>query len=213
MKYTHFKHKYQHLPVIRSKDIHEISENRQIVLNQLYRWQAQGLIVKLKRGIYLLNANDREIEPSRLFMANQLHAPSYVSLEYALNFYGLIPEKVADVTSVTTKKTTRLSTPEGTFIYQHVKPEAFRGFKTFKDEAGLTFFMALPEKAVTDFIYLNLEKFKVDDLKIFEQSYRFQNLEDLNKKLIMEFTALYRSLKLIRVLKLFCAFIDLETGT
>ena len=91
-------------------------------------------------------------------------------MEYALNFYGLIPEKVADLTSVTTKKTTRFSAQEGTFIYQHIKPGAFRGFKTFKDEANLTFFMALPEKAVVDFIYLNLEKFKVADSKIFERS-------------------------------------------
>ncbi len=211
MKYTQFKHKYQHLPIIWSKNIEGGSQNRQIILNQLYRWQEQGLIVKLKRGIYLLNENDRKIDPSRSFIANQLYMPSYVSLEYALNFYGLIPEKVADLTSVTTKKTTRFSAQEGTFIYQHIKPGAFRGFKTFKDEANLTFFMALPEKAVVDFIYLNLEKFKVADSKIFERSYRFQNLEDLDKKLIMELTALYGSPKLIRILELFCAFVDRET--
>ena len=219
MNYTQFKHKYQHLPIIWSKDIIDLlpakqnvkSPDRQIILNQLYRWQEQGLIVKLKRGIYLLNENDRKIQPSRSFIANQLYMPSYVSLEYALNFYGLIPEKVADVTSVTTKKTTRFSAQKGTFIYQHVKPGAFRGFKTFKDEAGLTFFMALPEKAIVDFIYLNLEKFKAADPEIFEQSYRFQNLEDLDKKLIMEFTALYDSPKLIRVLQSFCAFMDRET--
>jgi hypothetical protein len=211
MNYTQFKHKYQHSPLIWSKDIEGDSPNRQIILNQLYRWQEQGLIVKLKKGIYLLNENDRKIDPSRSFIANQLYMPSYVSLEYALNFYGLIPEKVADLTSVTTKKTTRFSAQEGTFIYQHIKPGAFRGFKTFKDEANLTFFMALPEKAVVDFIYLNLEKFKVADSKIFERSYRFQNLEDLDKKLIMELTALYGSPKLIRILELFCAFVDRET--
>lgn len=211
MNYTQFKHKYQHLPVIWSKDVEGDPKNRQIILNQLYRWQGQGLITKLKRGIYLLNENDRKIEPSRSFIANQLYMPSYVSLEYALNFYGLIPEKVADVTSVATKKTARFGAREGTFIYQHVKPGAFRGFKTFKDEAGLTFFMALPEKAVVDFIYLNLEKFGIDDPGIFEQSYRFQNLEDLNKKLMMEFAALYGSPKLMRVLELFCSFIDRET--
>lgn len=211
MTYTQFKHKYQLLPLVWSKDIEGEVQNRQIILNQLYRWQVQGLIVKLKKGVYLLNENDRKIDPSRSFIANQLHTPSYVSLEYALNFYGLIPEKVADVTSVTTKKTMRFNTPKGAFIYQHVKPDVFRGFKTFKDEAGLVFFMALPEKAVADFIYLNLEKFKTADPEIFERSYRFQNLEDLNKKLMMEFAALYGSPKLIRVLELFCAFVNRET--
>ncbi len=210
MRYSDFKHHYQHLPAILSKDIQEIRENRQIMRNQLSRWQAQGLIVKLKRGMYLLNKDDRRVEPGRPFIANQLHAPSYVSLEYALNFYGLIPERVADVTSITTKKTMRFSTPEGTFIYQHIKPAAFRGFKTFKDGAGLTCFMALPEKAVVDFIYLNLEKFKTGDRMIFEQSYRFQNLEDLDKKLVMELTALYGSPKLIRVLESLCSFIGKE---
>jgi hypothetical protein len=210
MKYPDFKHQYQHLPIILSKDIQEIHGNRQIMRNQLSRWQRQGLIVKLKRGMYMLNKDDRRVEPWRPFIANQLHAPSYVSLEYALNFYGLIPERVADVTSITTKKTMRFSTPKGTFIYQHIKPAAFRGFKTFKDEAGLTCFMALPEKAVVDFIYLNLEKFKAGDEMVFEQSYRFQNLEDLDKKLVMELAALYGSPKLIRVLSSFCSFIDGE---
>ncbi len=209
MKYSSFTHQYQRLPVILSKDIQEIRENRQIMRNQLSRWQAQGLIVKLKRGMYMLNKDDRRVEPGRPFIANQLHAPSYVSLEYALNFYGLIPERVADVTSITTKKTMRFSTPEGMFIYQHIKPAAFRGFKAFK-EAGLSFFMALPEKAVVDFIYLNLEKFKAGDRMVFEQSYRFQNLEDLDKKLIMELTALYDSTKLNRVLRSFCSLIDKE---
>lgn len=210
MKYPDFKHHYQHLPVILSKDIQEIRGNRQILRNQLSRWQTQGLIVKLKRGMYMLNKDDRRVEPGRSFIANQLHAPSYVSLEYALNFYGLIPERVADVTSITTKKTMRFSTLEGTFIYQHIKPAAFRGFKTLKDEAGLTCFMALPEKAVVDFIYLNLEKFKAGDRTVFEQSYRFQNLEDLDQKLVMELTALYGSPKLVRVLELLCSSIDKE---
>jgi hypothetical protein len=210
MTYAQFKNTYQHLPVIWSKDIEGGFPNRQLILNQLCRWQEQGLIRKLKKGVYLLNENDRRVDPSRSFIANQLCMPSYVSLEYALSFYGLIPEKVADVTSVTTKKTTRFSTREGTFIYQHVKPAAFRGFKTFKDEAGLTFFMALPEKAVVDFVYLNLEKFKAAAPEIFERSYRFQNLEDLSKKLIVEFTALYDSPKLIRVLQSFCALMDRE---
>lgn len=210
MRYSDFKHHYQHLPAILSKDIQGIRENRQIMRNQLSRWQAQGLIVKLKRGMYMLNKDDRRVEPGRPFIANQLHAPSYVSLEYALNCYGLIPERVADVTSITTKKTTRFSTPEGTFIYQHIKPAAFRGFKTFKDEKGLPCFMALPEKAVVDFIYLNLEKFRPGDKTVFEQSYRFQNLEDLDKKLLMELASLYGSPKLVRVLELFCSFIDKE---
>lgn len=210
MKYSDFKRQYQHLPVILSKDIQEIRGNRQIMRNQLSRWQTQGLIVKLKRGMYMLNKNDRRVEPGRPFIANQLHAPSYVSLEYALNFYGLIPERVADVTSVTTQKTMRFSTAEGTFIYQHIKPAAFRGFKTLKDETGLTYFMAFPEKAVVDFIYLNLEKFKSGDRTVFDQSYRFQNLEDLNKEFLMEWTQLYGSPKLIRVLKAFCSLIEKE---
>lgn len=65
---------------------------------QLSNWEKKGLIIRLKRGLYVLNENNRKIEPSRIFLANSLYSHSYVSTAYALGYYDLIPEKVEDGT-------------------------------------------------------------------------------------------------------------------
>lgn len=207
MNYNEFKNRVQERPLIFSRDLMLLQSNKQIIRNQLARWQNKKLLVKLKRGVFLLNPNDRKINPSRTYISNQLYSPSYVSLEYALNYYGLIPERVSDLTGITTKKTLRLKNEVGTFIYQHIKPRAFRGFKALKDEAGLIFFIAEPEKAVVDFFYLNLEKFREDDEKVFEQSYRFQNVEMLKSTKVMKFAELFDNGKLLRISQSFCKFI------
>lgn len=210
MNYIEFKKMVLHLPVIRGSDFTGI--DKQVLYNQLRRWQDKGLIIRLKRGLYLLNEDDRRINPNRSFIASQIYMPSYVSLEYALNFYGLIPERVDKVTSVTTKKTARFNPPFGTFIYQHIKPEAFRGFKSVIDENGLTYFIAEPEKAIVDFLYLNLNKFKKakKGTDIFRVSFRFQNTETLKQKRLMDLSRLFVNRDLMGVTRLFCEFVKEE---
>lgn len=88
-----------------------------------------------------------------MFIAKEIYSPSYVSLEYALSIYGLIPERVVDVTSVTTKKPIEFKNKLGVFIYQHIKENCFTGFIEKEDENGLVYFIATPEKAVADFLY------------------------------------------------------------
>lgn len=212
MNYTEFKNSMQQRPLILSQDLMLAQTNKQNMRNQLKRWQSKKLLVRLKRGVYLLNPSDRKINPSRTYIANQLYHPSYISLEYALKFYDLIPERVSDLTSITTRKTLRLKNEAGTFIYQHIKPQAFRGFKALNDEAGLIFFIAEPEKAVVDFFYLNLEKFEEADEKVFEESYRLQNVEMLKQKKVMKFANLFGSGKLMRLSQSFCKFIKKESG-
>ena len=210
MRYADFRKMVLRLPIFSSKDILFFEKRRQRIRNQLNRWQRRGLIIKLKRGVYLLNENDRKVNPSRQYIANQLYAPSYVSLEYALNLYGLIPERVMEVTSVTTRKTMRFKNALGVFAYQRVKPEAFSGFRAAKDEAGLSFFIALPEKAVVDFLYLNMRKIKSADKDVFGISYRFQNTESLSETRIMKMAVLFGNRGLTRTAELFCKFIKDE---
>ena len=143
MNYNEFKNRAQQWPLIFSRDLILRQRNKQVIRNQLKRWENKKLLVKLKRGVFLLNQHDRRINPSRAYIANYLYSPSYVSLEYALNYYGLIPEEVKDLTSVTTKKTASVKNELARFIYQHIGPKAFRGFKSLRDKAGLTFFMAV----------------------------------------------------------------------
>ena len=207
MNYTEFKVKFQPMPLIFSKDVEKLHKRRQAMRNQLSRWQAKGLLVKLKRGVYLLNKNDQKVYPSLSFIANQLYQPSYISMEYALRHYGFIPEKVTDVTSITTRKTVRFKNKAGNFIYQHIKPEVFRGFKAVKGEAGLSVLIAEPEKAVVDFLYLNLDKFHKDAKRIFEHSYRFQHMDELKKNRLMALAGYFDNRRLSRVVKELCDFI------
>lgn len=207
MDYTEFKNKHSKLPVITSRDAVHLEKGGQAMRNQLSRWRRRGLILEIKRGVYVLNKDDRKVEPSRIFLANRLYGPSYVSLEYALSFYGLIPERAADVTSVTTKKTSRFKNSFGAFVYRHIKPRAFRGFKSAKDEAGLPVFIAEPEKAAVDFIYLNLSKFTKPEKERFAQSFRFQNTEKLSVKKVMFYAGLFKNHRLFIAAKGFCAFI------
>lgn len=209
MDYNEFKNNVQKLPIIFSHDVIMLNkQNKQAVRNQLNRWHTKGLLIKLRKGIFLLNSTDRKINPSRAYIANQLYTPSYASLEYALNYYGLIPEAVNDLTGITTKKTMRIDNELGTFFYQHVKPETFRGFKVLNDEAGLAFFIAEPEKAVVDFCYLNMDKFKEPYGKVFEEAYRLQNIEILNPKKLMKFAKLFKNNKLLDMSKVLCGLIN-----
>jgi len=203
MKFHDFKAAIQDLPVFTGKDAARLGE-RQTMYNQLNNWRRKGLVIQLRRGLYVLGKADRKVEPSNLFLSGQLYAPSYVSLEYALGLHGLIPEMVAQVTAATTKNVARFKTDQGNFEYQHIKREAFRGFKATKDQAGLTYFLAEPEKAVADFIYLNLPRFKRGDRDIFIQSYRFQNLESLNLTKLMSYAVLFTSTKLTDIATEFC---------
>ena len=100
----------------------------------------------------------------------------------------------------------------GTFIYQHIRPQAFRGVKAVKDECGLTFFIAEPEKAVVDFLYLNLKKIPAGSKDIFKESFRFQNLDSLKTRRIIQLAELFNNYKLMKVVMNFCEFAKKEGG-
>lgn len=189
------------MPLIHSEYVvRRANEPAQVVRNQLNRWANKGLLVRLRRGVYTLNDNDRKADVSRMYIANQIYVPSYVSMESALSFYGFIPEKVESVTSVSTLKTMRFSNLLGQFVYQHVLPRAFRGFKNAGSAPG-QFLIAEPEKAVADFLYLNLRQFGRHPERTLVQSYRFQNLEELNRDRFLEYGELFQSKKLKRVMR------------
>ena len=207
MNYAEFKFKLQKMPLIVNQDLLGMAKDKQVMRNQLNRWHKKGLIIQLKRGMYQLNETDRKINPSLAFIANQLYGPSYISLEYALQMYDLIPEAVWTVTSVTTKKTMKIKNERGNFNYRHIKPQAFRGFKGVKDSAGFTYFIAEPAKAVVDFLYLRLDEILDSDKEVFEDSFRFQNLESVKAVRLRKLAALFDSKKLKKVVENFCDFL------
>lgn len=203
MKYQDFKQKIKSLPLFSTSMLSSLVKNHDVLKVQLSMWKKKGLISALRKGLYVLGHEERKFEPSPFYLANQIFIPSYVSLESALAYYDLIPEFVAATTSITVRKTCKFKNEFGLFTYQHVFPEGYTGFEIIHESHNIKVLMALPEKAVVDFLYLNLSKFSISDDLTFTQSYRFQNCEKLNKRKIRNYAKLFRSKKLISVSELF----------
>ena len=201
MKYIEFKKLVRDIPVFSTPQLSLLTKEKQVFRNQISRWKRQGLIIPLKKGLYVLNELDRKINLSREFIANQLVFPSYLSLEYALFFYGFIPERVFQVTSVTSKKTTEFVNSWGTFIYRNLKSELFFGYTNLQDENGLQMLMAEKEKAFLDLLYLNLSQIESNNLDFLEESYRFENLDELNKSVLLNYAERFHSKKLSRLIQ------------
>jgi predicted transcriptional regulator of viral defense system len=93
------------------------------------------------------------------YVAGRIYSPSYISLHTALSIYGMIPEAVTQITSVTTLKTASFENALGQYSYKTVKPQMFWGYKPMEmrsadGQVGQTWFLAHPEKALLDLLYL-----------------------------------------------------------
>ena len=82
-------------------------ESRATIQRQLYRWIEAGKLTHLRRGMYALPARYSRIPVNPAELANHLYRPSYLSREWALSYYGLIPEMTVTYTSVTTRMPTQ----------------------------------------------------------------------------------------------------------
>ena len=200
MRFEDFRKKYHGWPVIPSAlVVREDQAEYQVNRNQLSRWAKKGSLVTLKKGLYAFPLEENEAAPETLYIANRLYEPSYISLEYALSLYELIPEYVPVVTSVTTRKTMSFKNAFGHFSYQRVVPRAFRGFRQEKQSHERQVFVAEPEKAVLDFLYLNASRFLEDFEGALTGSFRFQNLGTLDPSRIAELSLCYENRNLSRM--------------
>lgn len=119
----------------------------------LVRWCKKGLLISLRQGWYAF-PEALQIPDMDRRIANVIYGPSYISLHYTLSFYEMIPEAVMNITSITTQKTYEFRNDFGTFVYKSVKPKFFYGYKPMVDREGKGFFMATPEKALLDLLYI-----------------------------------------------------------
>jgi predicted transcriptional regulator of viral defense system len=124
------------------------------VRRQLSRLVASGRLIQLRRGLYALAPPYRKVRPHPFLIANRMVRASYVSRQSALEYYGMIPEHVPVVTSVTTSRPWRRETPMGTFEYRHIKLDFFHGYRTVELREGQAALVATPEKALLDLLYL-----------------------------------------------------------
>lgn len=128
-----------------------INENKVTLGKQLSRLTISGKILRIKRGLYIFP--DRDIDD--LELAHLVYQPSYVSLETALNIYGIIPDIPAQITSITTITPNTYHTSRGSFSYSSIKKDLYFGFNTIENHTNhCVYQLAEPEKAVLDWIYI-----------------------------------------------------------
>lgn len=126
---------------------------------KLRELQNKGYLIRLKKGFYVLSPEFIGRHYSLPIVANLLYGPSYLSLEYALSYYGLIPERVEVLTSVTTQKNKEFETPIGFFTYRHLPLTLYPHGVTLRETAdGRTILMATPEKALLDLFTLKFRR-------------------------------------------------------
>jgi hypothetical protein len=114
---------------------------------------AAGDIIRVRKGLYVFAERFRRSPVCREVLANLIHGPSYVSLEYALSYHGLIPERVMSVTSVCTGRSRRFDTPFGAYTYLSLTLERYSWGAELHliDDTG--FLLAGPAKALADTVW------------------------------------------------------------
>jgi predicted transcriptional regulator of viral defense system len=148
----------------------------------------KDLFIKIRNGLYALRAEP----PQEEAIANRLYAPSYISFEYALARYGIIPESVYAITSATTRLTREFIVNNKSFLYSKIKKQAYRGYRTEK-AGGMTVLIAEPEKALVDYLYFV-------DLKRKTLNERL-NIRKVKKKMVIEYARLFGRKSLMELVK------------
>jgi len=146
------------------------------VRRQLSRWHAAGRIYQLRRGVYALAPPFQKIKPHPFTIANYLAHGSYVSCQSALAYYDLIPEYTPVTTSVTPGRAGQWDAPLGSYTYRRIQIKLLYGYRLIEVGGGQSAFIATPEKALLDLIYLQPGGDALDYLR----ELRLQNLDRLN---------------------------------
>ena len=144
------------------------------------------LFLKLRNGLYAL----RSELPSELEIANRLYQPSYISFEYALAYFGILPETVYTMTSATTRITREFLVQGKSYEYSRIKQTAYRGYQLIQIK-NVKVLMAFPEKALIDYLYFV-------DLKFISLNERLRT-EKLSLKKALSYSRLFKRQSLIRL--------------
>ena len=155
MKFIAFYQAFRDQTIFSTQAIESVfpGYDRKILVN----WQAKGHLLKVRNNWYAFT--DRSFGQDDLYLiANKIYSPSYISLQSALSHYGLIPEGVFRITSVSTLKTAEFETPLGYFSYRTIKPDYFFGYRLIRQQGGhlaAWYKIATPEKAILDHLYFH----------------------------------------------------------
>lgn len=123
---------------------------------KIHELMQAGVITRVKKGLYVFGPEYNQAPICKEVLANLIYGPSCISLEYALAFHGLIPERVETITSVTPKKDKEFDTPLGRFTYRYLGLEKYAvGIEQVWIDSAHPVLMASIEKAICDYVVLN----------------------------------------------------------
>jgi len=179
MKWRDFLFEFAERPLFHSSLLEIFHDDRHHIQVQLSRWVDSGKISQIRREWYLIEKPYRLKDIPLPVIANRVVHPSYLSLEWALQYYEMIPEYVPNPTSITTERGIQFASQNRLFIYHHVQPSFFTGYSQVESDGHLIS-IAFAEKALLDKIYLFIHgnKFSSEWLK----EMRLQNLDNFDLK-------------------------------
>lgn len=164
--------------------------------NNLVRWTKKGLVIRLRQGLYTF-PEYKKMSGFTFFFANRMYRPSYISLHSALAFYGLIPEAIVQITSVSALKTMQFENQFGNFIYKSMRNDLMFGYEPKLLPDNRSMLIATPEKALLDLLYLypfynspeEMENLRLDENVI---------SESININIINDYTTQFGSKELAK---------------
>ena len=175
---------------------------------QLTRWVQTGRLIQLRRGLYALAPAWRKVEPHPFLVANKLQRGSYVSLQSALAFFGVIPEHVPVVTSVGQGRPEMLRNPLGSFQFKHMISGMMFGYTRLEVASRQFAFVASAEKALLDLAHLTAGA----DSPEYLRGLRLQNVDAMNIQTLHNLAGRSGRPKLIRTAKIIESILSGEEG-
>lgn len=171
-------------------------------LDKIKRDTDKGILIRLNRGLY---ETDKNVDPC--FLASSILSPSYLSFDWALSHYGLIPEKVVSITSASLnmKKNKTFVNKFGIYEYSDIPPAAFSEGLTYIDNGNYAVKIATKEKAICD----SLSKWRVvssirelQELLFTDKRIDEEEFSSCDFKLMTRLAALYNRTNLEMLIKL-----------
>lgn len=151
MKFIDFKIRFKAFEIIDIQNVLNVFST--FDRRRLFEWQKKGYIRKITSNFYVFG--DAKIDDVSLrVIANTIYKPSYIGLESAMALYGLIPEAVYQLTSVTSKNTKKFETCLAQFTYRSIRKSLFWGYRLHQG-GRVPYYISDPEKTIVDYFYLN----------------------------------------------------------
>lgn len=167
-------------------------KNIRVKINSMLK---NGEIIRVKKGLYVPGEKHLRGVVHKETLSNLIYGPSYISLEYALSFYGMIPERVETVTAVTNKKNKSFDTPLGKFTYRYINPDLYPvGINNVSLDEKHNILIAGREKALADILYFYDDLGSLDELKVYLHDnlrIEFDDIQNIDKSVIKNLSDVY----------------------